>query len=148
MEKNKEYYESLDKRTNEYKNWKKQQGLGDFVEKVTTSTGIKSAVQHLFGDDCGCEERKEKLNEFGQKLRDLFKRPKIDFLTKDEYNILKRHFKGALKGCRNMPDNIQKELLPIHNRVFRTKKEFTTCTSCRRDFCVLMNKLYNEYGRE
>ena len=44
----------LDKRTKEYKEWKKQQpseGLGDVVEKITEATGIKSAVKWLAGDD-------------------------------------------------------------------------------------------------
>ena len=36
MEKNKEYYESLDKRTKEYKDYiaSQSQGLGDDIEKV------------------------------------------------------------------------------------------------------------------
>ena len=65
MEKNEEYYLGLDKRSKEYKDWKKQQpveGLGDVIEKVTEATGIKKAIKWLAGDDCGCEERKEKLN--------------------------------------------------------------------------------------
>ena len=37
-------------------------GLGDTIEKFTTATGIKSVVKSVFGDDCGCEERKEWLN--------------------------------------------------------------------------------------
>lgn len=42
---------------------KKPQGLGDVVEKVTEATGIKKVVKAIAGDDCGCEERKKKLNE-------------------------------------------------------------------------------------
>tara|TARA_R110000803_G_scaffold76454_2_gene141090 strand:+ start:92 stop:556 length:465 start_codon:yes stop_codon:yes gene_type:complete len=68
MEKNKEYYEGLDKRTSEYKTWAKfnkigneSKGLGDTVEKVLKATGIKKIVD-VFSDDCGCNERKEKLN--------------------------------------------------------------------------------------
>ena len=37
--------------------------LGDFVETITTYTGIKWIVKKIWGDDCGCEERKNKLNE-------------------------------------------------------------------------------------
>ena len=108
MEKNKEYYEALDKRTNEFKEWKKSQsiepnetveatdkwegiakevtqanlqakheanptidstiGAGDVVEKITTVTGIKAIVKAFTpeGEDCGCDERKEKMNELVQ----------------------------------------------------------------------------------
>jgi len=42
---------------------KKSEGLGDTIEKITEATGIKKVVKWLAGDDCGCEERKEKLNK-------------------------------------------------------------------------------------
>ena len=38
-------------------------GLGDTIEKVTVAIGIKPVVKRIFGKDCGCEERKEKLNK-------------------------------------------------------------------------------------
>ena len=44
---------------------RKPKGLGDTIEAITEVTGIKTVVE-LFskatGIDCGCEERKEKLN--------------------------------------------------------------------------------------
>ena len=57
-----------DKRTKEYKQWKKNHeaasnGLGDTVEKLTKATGIKKAVKFVAGEDCGCDQRKEKLNK-------------------------------------------------------------------------------------
>jgi len=42
----------------------KSKGLGDSVEKITKATGIKSFVNKLLGKDCGCKERKKKLNKF------------------------------------------------------------------------------------
>ena len=47
---------------------KKAVQLGDAVEKVTEITGIKSLVKYMAGEDCGCKERKEKLNEWGVAL--------------------------------------------------------------------------------
>ena len=38
-------------------------GLGDVVEKITEVTGIKKVVEAVFGEDCGCKERKEQLNK-------------------------------------------------------------------------------------
>ena len=45
---------------------KKSKGLGDSIEKVTEATGIKTfvnKVNKILGKDCGCKERKKKLNE-------------------------------------------------------------------------------------
>ena len=41
----------------------KSKGLGDTVEKFTKITGIKSLFDRFAGDDCGCDKRKEKLNQ-------------------------------------------------------------------------------------
>ena len=39
---------------------KRSQGLGDTIEKVIKATGLDKFVD---GKDCGCEERKQKLND-------------------------------------------------------------------------------------
>ena len=38
-------------------------GLGDLIEKITTYTGIKWLTKKIFGEDCGCDDRKDKLNK-------------------------------------------------------------------------------------
>jgi len=43
----------------------KSKGLGDTIEKITTSTGIKNVVEKVSkatGKECGCNKRKEILN--------------------------------------------------------------------------------------
>lgn len=50
------------KRATRRKTTKKSEGLGDTIEKITEATGIKQVVKAVAGDDCGCEERKHKLN--------------------------------------------------------------------------------------
>ncbi len=45
---------------------RQDRGLGDTVERITTKTGIKKAVDYVSektGVDCGCSTRKEYLNE-------------------------------------------------------------------------------------
>jgi hypothetical protein len=40
--------------------------LGDDIEKITTATGIKKAVDYVAaktGKDCGCNKRKSALND-------------------------------------------------------------------------------------
>ena len=44
----------------------KPTGLGDTIEKITTATGIKQVIKRFTkatGIDCGCDKRKEILNE-------------------------------------------------------------------------------------
>lgn len=56
---------------------RKSKGLGDTIEKVIKATGLDIFVD---GKDCGCEERKEKLNQ-------LFPyRFKARCFTEQEYN--------------------------------------------------------------
>lgn len=38
-------------------------GLGDLVEFFTTITGIKWLVDKIWKGDCGCQRRKQSLNE-------------------------------------------------------------------------------------
>jgi hypothetical protein len=43
----------------------KSKGLGDTIEKITTSTGIKTVVDKVSkatGKECGCSKRKDSLN--------------------------------------------------------------------------------------
>ena len=44
----------------------KSKGLGDTIEKITTATGIKKAVDavsKVTKNPCGCGKRKDKLNK-------------------------------------------------------------------------------------
>ena len=41
----------------------KSKGLGDTIEKITKSTGIKKLVEKYGPSDCGCDQRRDKLNE-------------------------------------------------------------------------------------
>lgn len=43
----------------------KSKGLGDTIEKITAATGIKKVVEkvaEVTGKECGCNKRKEILN--------------------------------------------------------------------------------------
>ena len=116
----------------------KSKGLGDSIEKVTKATGIKKATEWIFdklGKDCGCDARKEKLNK-------MFPYKDPECLTEEEYMYLKGFF-SINKNVVNSPE--QKELLKIHNRVFKTKRETSSCGSCVKGLVDTMKRLYNEY---
>lgn len=86
--------DKLDKRTNAYKKCieaklakKANLGLGDVIEDIAKKTGIKKAVKYVFGDDCGCEERKKKLNKIKLPIRVKAKR----CFNEDQYKAFKEY---------------------------------------------------------
>lgn len=133
-----------DKRTKAYKEWKKKfdqknenksEGFGDTIEKFTVITGIKKVVEFIAGEDCGCDERKEKLNKVLPYHKPLC-------LNEKEYNFLSFWF-----GDRRLTINPQQQqqLLDIYNRVFQTKRKLTTCNSCVKEVVNDLEKLFKTY---
>src|SRR5210317_2250956 len=61
----------------------KPKGLGDTIEQITEATGIKAAVKAVFGEDCGCDARKEKLNKIFPYSRqpECLTQEEIDYLS-------------------------------------------------------------------
>lgn len=117
---------------------KQAEGLGDTVENILEVTGIAKVAKWVLGEDCGCEERKEKLN-------DLWRYTKPECLTEDEYKYL-NEFYSSLKG--SVSPNQQRELLKIYNRVFKQRMQPTSCGSCVREIVNKLNKLYAIYKEE
>ena len=114
----------------------KAQGLGDTVEQVLESTGIAKAVKWLAGEDCGCEERKKKLNE-------LFPYRKANCMTEEEFITLNNFF---ARDCAEIKISDQHALLAIYNRVLNLRQETTSCSSCWRDIIAQLRKLHSEYA--
>lgn len=129
-----------DKRTKAYKDWKKNfeaqpQGLGDTVEKITKVTGIKKAVKWLAGEDCGCDQRKDKLNK-------LLRYKKPNCLTEEEFIFLDNWYNLNTSIVTN---NTQKRFVDIYNRVFNTNKKTTSCSTCIKEIVLDLKKIYKEY---
>ena len=40
----------------------RSKGLGDTIDNITRATGIKKTVKKMFKKGCGCNKRKETLN--------------------------------------------------------------------------------------
>jgi hypothetical protein len=110
-------------------------GLGDTVEKVLEATGVSKVAKWLLGEDCGCDERKAKLNE-------LFPYRKPLCLQKDEHEYLQEWFNETR---HSMKPTEQKELLRIYNRVFKVNMQPTSCGSCLRDVMNKLEILFNTY---
>lgn len=117
---------------------KQAEGLGDTVENILEVTGIAKVAKWVLGEDCGCEERKQKLN-------DLWRYTKPECLTEDEFTYLDE-FYSNLKS--SVSPNQQRELLKIYNRVFKQKMQPTSCGSCVREIVNKLNQLYAIYKEE
>jgi hypothetical protein len=113
----------------------KSEGLGDTVEKVLEVTGVAKLAKWVMGEDCGCDERKAKLNA-------LFPYRKPECLLKDEYEYLKEWYSETRYS---MKPTEQKELLRIYNRVFKVNMQPTSCGSCLRDVMNKLEILFNTY---
>ena len=113
-------------------------GLGDTVAKITKATGIDKLVKFVAGEDCGCEERKEKLNK-------LFPYAKPKCLTEDEFNTLDAYFK---QNTNTLTSDEQNSLIAINNRVLNQNLTFSTCSSCLRDLVSKLRIIHAEYTPE
>ena len=115
-----------DKRTKAYKDWKANQekaseGLGDTIAKVTEATGIKKAVKFLAGEDCGCDERQERLNR-------IFKYNNPECLNQQEYEYIADWIES---GKDQLNSKQLKEMNVIYNRVFKKKFKCQKCSAPR-----------------
>ena len=118
---------------------KNAKGLGDTIEQITEATGIKKVVElfsSVTGIDCGCDERKEKLNALVP-----YKRT-VNCLNQDDYNTL-TEFVSPKKGSLTIQE--QFIVSDIYFRVFNERLESSNCSSCWRDIIGDLRKVYNQY---
>lgn len=110
---------------------KKSKGLGDSVEKVLKATGIDKVAKAVLGDDCGCEERKKKLNQMFPYSRQF---------TDDEISVyesvLPRLDKGTISG------DDQAIMVKLYNKVFNANKKTSSCGSCVKETLAKLKKVY------
>lgn len=147
--KSKEYYESLDKRSKEYKEWKKSQtiesskGLGDVIESALESVGINKT------DDCGCNERKNFLNKV---MRFSSKRVVVNCFTDDQLKqwegFLKKYDKLIQKEkyITNVTDEERKILIEIGKTIFAVDytHKLKGCSNCVKYLIVDINRVYEK----
>lgn len=139
-----------DKRTKAYREWKAKyesapEGLGDVIEKVTEATGIKAAVKavsNAFAADCGCDERKRRLNDI------LRFKPKECF-TEEEFNFLSEYYdehKGGFDESKRISNEEKRRFLDIYNRVMPRTRDMTNCGACfRNDIYRPLSAMYTDY---
>jgi len=116
----------------------KSKGFGDSIEKFTEKTGIKSVVKKIFGEDCGCDERKEKLNK-------LLPYKTQECINAEEFEWCDTYFQ---KYTTNITKEAQKKMIDIHNRIYKRNKKQSSCGSCVRGLYSEIEQLYKAYRDE
>jgi hypothetical protein len=102
---------------------KKPQGLGDTIEKATKATGVKKVVQKVF-KDCGCEERKEKLN----KLFPYYNKEK-SCMNEEQIKYYEGFKEKFLTGNHNtIPHEDMQKFIDLYNTIFQTN--IKGCQGC------------------
>lgn len=145
------YFNTLDKRSKEYRDYKEWKsyntlkdnvdkkskvGLGDVVESITKATGIKKVAESIT-DDCGCNERKEKLNKIP-----LFRRKKVNCIEQEDYVWLKNLIK---KKPSTFSFETRKRITNIYNYVFRTSVKNSKCYPCIKGYLENLKKYLEVY---
>ena len=117
---------------------KKPEGLGDSIEQVLEATGVSKIAKFVLGEDCGCEERKKKLNR-------MFPYRKPNCLLEHEYEFLNSFYNREKQNTISVSQ--QKVLSEIYQRVFNQRVQMSSsCGSCWRDTISKLKKVYDEYG--
>ena len=112
---------------------KPSKGLGDTISKITKATGIDKVAKAVLGDDCGCEERKEKLNK-------MFPYAKVRQFTEDELKIYEEVLPRLKGGTITGQD--QSTLIKLYNKVFNSNKQPSSCSSCVQQTLAKLAKVY------
>ena len=108
---------------------KKPKGLGDTIEQITEATGIKKVVKAIAGEDCGCDERRDKLN----KIFPYSRQPEC--LEPDDIEYLDS---GVLRKTTLKYED-RERIATIHARVFNHKFDIP---------CTCSPKIWMQWMRE
>lgn len=109
------------------------------MEKITEATGIKAAVKFIAGEDCGCEERKAKLNKLLPYRTPLC-------MTEEEYNWMAT-FRDAESSTITHEES--ETIAKMYHRIFQLRKIYRPCTCNPREWQRMINELnsvYDTYG--
>ena len=112
-------------------------GLGDKIKTFTDKTGLSKAVKLLFGDDCGCVERQEKLN----KLFPNFKN--IRSFTKDEKEIYEQVMPNIDRTSK-ITSQEKMILGKLYNAVIEASAKWSSCGSCNKKTLDNLRKIYEK----
>ena len=112
----------------------KSKGLGDTIAKVTKATGVEKIVKTFFGDDCGCDQRRERLNK-------MFPYRTINDMTQQQIQFFKDVLQPAYRHGVLGKEN-RKQFYALYESVFEKKMQQTSCASCNKNMYIELLKVY------
>jgi len=128
---------------------KKSKGLGDTIKKFTSATKIdklaKKIAKAVGKDDCGCDERQEKLNKMFP-----YKTEEREY-DEDSPMHLKQEILCVWQKIKNgqAPDvETKKRFVELYNTIYKTKyKPTTNCGSCLHTMWKGIKSLYEKLNK-
>jgi hypothetical protein len=109
----------------------KSKGLGDTIDKVTTATGVKALVKAI-APDCGCEERREKLNQLFPYDREM---------TPEDMKLFEPFLDWRTRLEMRASD--VRLIFDIYQRVTGRRQESTRCPSCIKNALQKLDEIYH-----
>ena len=115
----------------------KSKGLGDTLENVFKATKIDKLASAMLGDDWGCKERKEQLNQLFPYIKNVRQ------FTEDEIKIYDEVMPTVEKHKRVTP--AQKTIIDtLYSRVFGQNPQWKSCTPCNAKIINNLKKVYEK----
>tara|TARA_R110000803_G_scaffold22170_3_gene55378 strand:+ start:458 stop:811 length:354 start_codon:yes stop_codon:yes gene_type:complete len=115
---------------------KKSKGLGDTIAKVTEVTGMDKVAKFILGEDCGCDERRKKLNRQYPNFKNL------ECLNENEYEYLATYFSN-----NSEQPSTKIKVITIYNRVFSDNITLGSCSQCFPDVKQNLKYVFDSYGK-
>jgi hypothetical protein len=113
----------------------KSKGLGDKIAAVTKATGIEKVVKTFFGDDCGCDKRRDRLNK-------MFPSRKITQMDEEQLGFFKDVVQVKYRTHGNLGREVGDKFYKLYQDVFSIKKSKTSCASCNKSMYIELLKVY------
>ena len=116
---------------------KKSKGLGDTIAKVTKATGIDKVAKAVLGDDCGCEERRKKLNQMFPNFKNIRQ------FTEDEIKIYDEVVPNIDK--KGMLTPAERQIVSaLYHSVFGESPVWKSCSPCNKKIMNNLKKVYEK----
>ena len=116
---------------------KKSKGIGDDIAKLTSAMGIDKLAKKVLGEDCGCEERKKKLNQLFPHFKNIRQ------FTEDELKIYDEVIPLIEKQGRITRE--QKTIVnTLYRSVFGNNPKWSNCASCNIKVMDNLKKVYEK----
>ena len=125
----------MQKKNETRKKYSESKGLGDTIQKVTKATGIEVITKFLFGEDCGCDARKEKLNKIFPYRQPLC-------MTEAEYDWWTYFKKVNDTTLAPMEAN---KIAEMWSRIFQSKVVKKPCSCNPKAWQEMINELTKVY---